>query len=99
MAAVTAAIVSRSPPAGCVHHSDGGRGNPYGNAKAERFLKTLKVEAVCRMAFESHEDVADHLPRFIEGVYDMRRLYSAPGSLSPVQFEDQRGRATVNVAA
>ena len=72
---------------------------PYGNAKAERFPRTLKVEAVYRMAFESHADVADHLPRFIEDVYDMRRLYSAPGYLSPVQFEDQRGRATVSLAA
>jgi hypothetical protein len=42
------------------------RGNPYDNAKAESFMKTLKVEAVYPMAFESFEDVAEHLPHFIE---------------------------------
>jgi putative transposase len=34
------------------------RGNPYDNAKAESFMKTLKVEAVYPMAFETFEDVA-----------------------------------------
>jgi transposase InsO family protein len=31
----------------------GRRGNPYDNAKAESFMKTLKVEAVYPMAFET----------------------------------------------
>ncbi len=35
----------------------GRRGNPYDNAKAESFMKTLKVEAVYRMAYETFEDV------------------------------------------
>ena len=47
----------------------GRRGNPYDNAKAESFMKTLKVEAVYPMVFESFEDVAEHLPSFIEEVY------------------------------
>jgi putative transposase len=33
--------------------SMGRRGNPYDNAKAESFMKTLKVEAVYPMAFET----------------------------------------------
>ena len=40
------------------------RGNPYDNAKAESFMKTLKVEAVYLMAYETFEDVAADLPRF-----------------------------------
>jgi putative transposase len=76
----------------------GRRGNPYDNAKAESFMKTLKVEGVYPMEFETFTDVVEHLPRFIDQIYNGRRLHSALGYLSPVHFEDQHVRLMVTEA-
>jgi putative transposase len=63
-------------------------GNPYDNAKAERFMRTLKDEEVNGKTYASLEDARQHIGAFLETVYNRGRLHSALGYKPPVEFED-----------
>lgn len=64
------------------------KGNPYDNAKAESFFKTLKTEEVYlneyRNIFEAKADIG----RFLEELYNKKRLHSSIGYLPPIEFEE-----------
>jgi transposase InsO family protein len=74
-------IISMSRPA-----------NPYDNAKAESFMKTLKTEEVNGKAYKNLEDARQQIGAFIETVYNTKRLHSALGYKPPVEFEEEIGR-------
>jgi putative transposase len=64
-------------------------GNPYDNAKAESFMKTLKTEEVDGRAYANLEDARRRIGSFIDDVYNADRLHSALGYKSPVAFENE----------
>lgn len=80
------------------------RGNPYQNAYAESFMKTLKKEEVYLWEYETFEDVVERIPEFIEEVYNRKRVHSGINYLTPEKFEinlcnemgrNQSGQATL----
>jgi putative transposase len=62
-------------------------GNPYDNAKAERFMRTLKYEEVYMNDYETLAEVRVSVEHFIDAVYNRKRLHSAIGYRPPVEFE------------
>jgi putative transposase len=68
------------------------RANPYDNAQAESFMKTLKYESVYVGDHATFDDVVEHLPQFIDLVYNTDRVHSAIGYMSPAEFEEVHAR-------
>ena len=62
-------------------------GNPYDNAYAESFMKTLKHEEVSLWEYETMADVVERIPYFIEEVYNRKRLHSSIGYMPPEEYE------------
>jgi transposase InsO family protein len=62
-------------------------GNPFDNAKAESFMKTLKTEEINGRAFADLGDARRRIDSFIADVYNKERLHSALGYQSPLEFE------------
>ena len=62
-------------------------GNPYDNAKAERFMRSLKEEEVDARGYRDIDEARCGIGPFLEVVYNCRRLHSALGYLSPEEYE------------
>lgn len=72
--------------------------NPYENAKAESFMKTLKQEEIDGRCYQNLEELRSNLEKFLESHYNHERLHSALGYLSPVEFELQPSNAKKEIA-
>lgn len=64
-------------------------GNPYDNALAESFFATLKKEEVHLSDYDTYAEALLNIGRFIEDVYNTKRLHSSLGYLPPAEFESK----------
>jgi transposase InsO family protein len=55
-------------------------GNPFDNAKAESFMKTLKTEELNARSFKGINDARSRIDDFIANTYNTERLHSALGT-------------------
>jgi len=63
------------------------KASPWENAGCESWMKTLKSEEVYRQEYRDLEEARACIARFIEKVYNQRRLHSALGYRPPAEFE------------
>jgi len=64
-------------------------GEAYQNGYAERVIRTIKDEEVYLSDYQDFADASAHICRFLDDVYNVKRIHSALGYLTPQEFEDQ----------
>lgn len=74
-------------------------GEPRENGYAERLMRTIKEEEVNLSEYHDFADAQRQLARFLDDVYNIKRIHSSLGYLTPREFEQQwqteRGRAKI----
>ena len=73
-------------------------GNPYDNAWAESFMKTLMVEEVDGRRYRNFDHAKSCIGGFIEEIYNQQRLHSALQYRSPIEFESALRNDTVGIS-
>jgi putative transposase len=64
-------------------------GEPEENGYAERLMRTIKEEEVDLSGYEDFNDAMRGLGRFLDDVYNRKRIHSSLGYLTPAEFEQQ----------
>ena len=76
-------------------------GEPRENGYAERLMRTINEEEVNLSEYRDFADAQRQLTRFLDDVYNVKRIHSALGYLTPREFEEQwrSARRRAKVAA
>lgn len=75
-------------------------GEPRQNGFAERVIRTIKEEEVDLSDYQDYTDARQQIKKFLEGVYNKKRIHSALGYLTPIEFEavwNQKNKSAVKV--
>jgi len=64
-------------------------GEPRENGYAERLMRTIKEEEVDLSEYQDFADAIRQITRFLDDVYNVKRIHSALGYLTPREFEEQ----------
>ena len=64
-------------------------GEPRENGYAERFMRTIKEEEVDLSEYQDFADAHRQITRFLDDVYNVKRIHSSLGYLTPMEFEAQ----------
>ena len=64
-------------------------GEPKGNGYTERLMRTIKEEEADLSEYEDLADAWRQLARFLDDVYNSKRVHSSLGNLTPREFEQQ----------
>jgi len=73
------------------------KGNPWDNAACESFMKTLKYEEVYRNEYRDLTEARASIRRFLEQIYNGKRLHSALGYRPPIEFERSLSSTSVSL--
>lgn len=64
-------------------------GQPTQNGYAERVMRTIKEEEVDLSDYQDYTEARQQIKKFLEEVYNKKRIHSALGYLTPIEFENQ----------
>jgi putative transposase len=64
-------------------------GEAQENGFAERLIRTIKEEEVYLSDYEDFADTRRNISRFLDDVYNVKRIHSALGYLTPKELEEE----------
>jgi len=82
-----------------IRQSMSGKGDCWDNAVSESFFSTMEHELLANVTFHTRREAHLAIAEYIESWYNVERLHSTLGYMSPVQYEEQRCQQDLELEA